>query len=71
MRIIRLEEPLIPDTRYVIYLRDVRSLSGNVNSPRGQVRAPRPVAPASRPAGTGAPRFDGPRLVGDNRAIRP
>lgn len=46
VRLVRLGVPLVPDTRYVIFARGVRSLSGNENDARGVVRPPRrAVAP--------------------------
>ncbi len=52
VRLIRLAEPLVPETRYVVYVLGARSLSGIARDSRGQVRAPKPPAPP--PARPGA-----------------
>ncbi len=46
VRIVQLAEPLVPGTRYVVFVRGARSLSGNAKDGRGQVRAPRPARQA-------------------------
>jgi hypothetical protein len=48
VRIVRLATPMIPDTRYVIFVTGARSLSRVPHDSRGQVRAPKP-----RPAAAG------------------
>jgi hypothetical protein len=52
IRIVKLQAPLTPDTRYMVYVSGARSLSGNIASPRLPVRTPKPrraAAPAGQP----------------------
>ncbi len=56
VRFVRLAAPLAADTRYVIYVRGARSLSGNLNDGRSQLRTPRaPRTPARPPAAPAGP----------------
>ena len=61
VRIVRLAEALVPDTRYVIHVNGARSLSGNENSARSQIRAPRPSATRSTTTRSDTTRSDSTR----------
>ena len=71
VRFVRLAAPLVPDTRYVIHVTGVRSLSGfeNATVPRGQVRAPRPGATRNTTTRADTTRSDTTRS--DTTRVRP
>lgn len=74
-RLIRLAEPLTPESRYTIVVEGARSLSGIATTARAQLSVPRPrrEAPAGRraPGDTTRPAADSTRSVRDTARVRP
>jgi hypothetical protein len=73
VRFLRLEAPLIPDTRYEVRVTGVLGLTGVPNSSRGRLRASAPQRPQERatPADTGRARAPGDTTRRDTARTRP